>query len=324
MDISCAFATSLETPQHIAHAESLGYKRAWCYDSPGLYPDVWMILAKAAEITDRIALGPGVLVPSNRHVMTNAAAIATLEALAPGRVVVAVGSGFTGRFVLGQKPVKWAAVRAYVEALRALLRGEDVEWEGATIRMIHPQGFVADRPVDVPLIIGAAGPVGTEVARAVGDGVFAAGATVTGFDWAAALTFGTVLEDGEDPGSERALQAAGPAVSVLFHFLYEHNRDALAAIPGGAEWAAMIETLDPRTRHLAVHEDHLVALTERDRPYVSGEALLALTTSGTREQVADKLRAMADSGVTEVAYQPAGADIDRELTAFMDAASLVS
>jgi 5,10-methylenetetrahydromethanopterin reductase len=40
--------------------------------------------------------------------------------------------------------------------------------------------------------------------------------------------------------------------------------------------------------------------------------------------VADKLRAMADSGVTEVAYQPAGADIDRELTAFMDAASLVS
>lgn len=324
MDISCAFATSLETPQHIAHAESLGYKRAWCYDSPGLYPDVWMILAKAAELTDRIALGPGVLVPSNRHVMTNAAAIATLEALAPGRVVVAVGSGFTGRFVLGQKPVKWAAVRAYVEALRALLRGEDVEWEGATIRMIHPPGFVADRPVDVPLIIGAAGPVGTEVARAVGDGVFAAGATVTGFDWAAALTFGTVLEDGEDPGSERALQAAGPAVSVLFHFLYEHNRDALAAIPGGAEWAAMIETLDPRTRHLAVHEDHLVALTDRDRPFVSGEALLALTTSGTREQVADKLRAMADSGVTEVAYQPAGADIERELTAFMAAASQVS
>ena len=46
MDISCAFATSLETPQHIARAESLGYKRAWCYDSPGLYPDVWMILAR--------------------------------------------------------------------------------------------------------------------------------------------------------------------------------------------------------------------------------------------------------------------------------------
>lgn len=323
MDISCAFATSLETPQQIAHAESLGYKRAWCYDSPGLYPDVWMILAKAAELTDGIALGPGVLVPSNRHVMTNAAAIATLEALAPGRVVVAVGSGFTGRFVLGQKPVKWAVVRAYVEALRALLRGEDVEWEGATIRMIHPEGFVADRPLQVPLIVGAAGPLGTEVARAVGDGVFAAGATVTGFDWAAALTFGTVLEEGEDPGSERALQAAGSAVSVLFHFLYEHNREALAAVPGGAEWAAMIETLDPRTRHLAVHEDHLVALTERDRPYVSGEAILGLTVSGTREQVAEKLRVMAASGVTEVAYQPAGPDIERELTAFMDAASLL-
>src|SRR3954463_3470855 len=73
MDISCAFATGLDTADHIALAEDLGYRRAWCYDSPGLYPDVWMVLARAAERTERIGLGPGVLVPSLRHPMTNAA-----------------------------------------------------------------------------------------------------------------------------------------------------------------------------------------------------------------------------------------------------------
>jgi 5,10-methylenetetrahydromethanopterin reductase len=50
MDISCAFATSLRTPDPIAVAEHLGYRRAWCYDYPALYPDVWMVLARAAGL----------------------------------------------------------------------------------------------------------------------------------------------------------------------------------------------------------------------------------------------------------------------------------
>jgi len=29
MEISCAFATSMATPDHIAAAESIGYERAW-------------------------------------------------------------------------------------------------------------------------------------------------------------------------------------------------------------------------------------------------------------------------------------------------------
>src|SRR3954470_4674421 len=108
----------MDTPAHVAEAESLGYGRAWCYDSPALYPDVWMILGLAAARTSRIGLGPAVLVPSLRHPMTKAAAIATLEAQAPGRVAVAIGSGFTGRMVLGQKPMRWADVASYVRAVQ--------------------------------------------------------------------------------------------------------------------------------------------------------------------------------------------------------------
>jgi len=122
--ISCAFATTLQTPDHIAHAEQLGYQRAWCYDSPAVLPDVWMILGLAASRTTTIGIGPGVLIPSLRHPMVTAAAIATLDSLAPGRVAVAVGSGFTGRVALGERPMRWADVEEYLVVLRGLLRGE--------------------------------------------------------------------------------------------------------------------------------------------------------------------------------------------------------
>src|ERR1700704_1008473 len=101
MQISCAFAPSIDAVDHIVEAERLGYERAWCYDSPALYPDVWMVLALAATRTRRIGLGPGGRGPTLRHPIVTAAAIATLAHLAPDRVVAAIGSGFTGRMVLG-------------------------------------------------------------------------------------------------------------------------------------------------------------------------------------------------------------------------------
>lgn len=142
MEISCAFATSPDTPDHVAIAEALGYRRAWLYDSPALYPDVWATLALAAERTGTIGLATGVLVPRLRHVMTTAAAAAHIEQLAPGRLTLGIGTGFTGSRALGQKAMRWADVAAYVDALKGLLRGETVEWEGAMVRLIHPEGFM--------------------------------------------------------------------------------------------------------------------------------------------------------------------------------------
>jgi len=208
MDISCAFATSSDSPTHVQGAEALGYRRAWLYDSPALYPDVWMILSRCAERTSRIGLGPGVLVPSLRHPMVNAAAIAELVDQAPGRVAVAVGSGLTGRFTLGKRPMPWRQVADYVRCLKALLAGETGEWDGAKVRMLHPPGFGAKRPVDVPILIGADGPKGLAVAAELGDGVFSAAVpqpdAVQVADWRALLAFGTVLDEGEQLTSARS------------------------------------------------------------------------------------------------------------------------
>ena len=319
LTLSCAFAASSTSHEHARIAESLGYARAWFYDSPALYPDVWVQLCRAAERTSRIGLGPGVLIPSLRHPMANAAAIATLVSIAgPKRIAIGVGSGFTGRLTLGQRPLKWSTVIDYVRVLRALLRGEQVEWEGATIAMLHPEGYGAARPIDVPFVIAAAGPKGIAAARELGDGVFAAPMPIAGFRWSIVLTFGTVLEEGEDAGSARVLAAAGHAAPVMFHFALENRR--LDMIPGGDAWAAAYASVPQRSRHLALHDRHLIAINERDRPFVTGRLLaeqgLALTRAGWRERIA----LLESLGATEIAYQPAGSDIARELEAFAAAA----
>jgi 5,10-methylenetetrahydromethanopterin reductase len=323
VDISCAFATSPATPEHIAVAEALGYRRAWAYDSPALLPDVWVALALAAERTSRIGLGPAVLVPSLRHPMTNAAAIAGLCALAPGRVAVAVGSGFTGRHTLGQRPLRWSQVETYVRTVRALLAGETVEWDGAPIRMLHPAGFVSPRPLDVPFLIGAEGPRGTAVAERVGDGIFAAALpNASAKGWHALLQFGTVLQPGEDLHSPRVLDAAGPGLAAAYHARYERGgAAAVQRLPGGAAWAAAVEAIPAAERHLAIHEGHLVHLTDRDRTAISeGPDLLGrYTLTGAPHALRERVAALASAGVTELVYQPAGPDIPGELERFLAA-----
>src|SRR5258708_37316406 len=85
MDISCQFATSLRSPEHVAAAEALGHRRAWLYDTPAQSPDVWAMLALAAHQTERIALGPRLLFPTLPHPIINAFVATMLRALAPIR-----------------------------------------------------------------------------------------------------------------------------------------------------------------------------------------------------------------------------------------------
>src|SRR4051812_1298552 len=326
MQISCAFPTTLDSPDQVALAEELGYERAWLYDTPQQSPDVWMTLALAAERTERIGLGPGVLVPSLRHPMVNATATATLAALAPGRVMVAFGTGFTGRRAMGYPAIKWSFMEAYIRAYRGLLRGETIEWEGARMRMLHPDGHAAPRPVDVPVIIGALGPKGAAVVRELGDGLFVTQAIpdfAREFPRVSYLFWGTVLDDGEDLASERVRAASGPGGALAYHGAYEFG-GSLEELPGGREWKAVVDRTPPDERHLVVHNQHCVGLNEADRAAwdAGGHALLEhVTVSGTADRVRRRLEEFAEAGVTELVFQPCGPAVRRELESFMAAAT---
>ncbi|MBO0685850.1 MAG: LLM class flavin-dependent oxidoreductase [Candidatus Dormibacteraeota bacterium] len=314
MKVSCLLATEPATAGHIELAERLGYARAYCFDTPALCADPWMTLARAADRTQQIGLATGVIVPRLRHPMTTASAIATLAALAPGRVVLGVGSGFTGAMLLGQRPMGWGQVERYLVALVALLRGEEVEWDGALLRMCHPEGFAPRRPIQVPLLLAADGPYGQGVARRLGAGIWAHAAP-EGFAWVACTIHGTVLEPGESPTSARAFAAAAPAAAVRYHRAYEAGGDRLDQLPGGPQFRALVDGVAEERRHLALHEGHLVHLNELDRQVLSPEFAAEATATGPPELIRERLDRLAAEGFTEVMYQPKG-DVPRELKAF--------
>lgn len=316
--ISIALPPTPATVELAQLAESLGFDRVWLYDTPALQLDVWMGLAMCATATSRIGLGPAVLIPSLRHPLTTAAAIATLESVAVGRTAYAIGSGFTGRRALGQKPMRWADVVTYVRDVQALLRGDEVVIDGAPVAMLHAGGQAPVRPIDVPWLIGAGGPKGLAAAAELGAGVFTT-RPEPGFSWSALLAFGTVLGDDEDVESPRVLEAAGPGAAVAYHALYEQKSPVLQGLPGSAEWVAAVEALPERSRHLAIHRGHLTVLNDIDRLVMSGGLAAAISQSGTAQQMRDRVAAAAAGGTTEFVFQPSGPDPVREIEAFAGA-----
>jgi 5,10-methylenetetrahydromethanopterin reductase len=94
-------------------------------------------------------------------------------------------------------------------------------------------------------------------------------------------------------------------------------------MPGGAEWRARVEAERPEgARHLAVHEGHVVTVTERDRAVLdaAGAAILGSGWTGDRAGVRARIEQAEEQGLTEVIYTPAGPDIPRELEAFASVA----
>ena len=164
LTVSCAFPPGPDTVAHAQLAESLGYERVWLYDSPVLYGDVWVHLARVAEATEPHRTRPrgaGARTCATRS--TQASAIATVAGLAPGRLVVAIGTGFTARMAMGQKPLTWAATRTYIAQVKGLLAGESMVVEGKVVKLTPPAGWLDVHPV--PILVAANGPKGLAVAQ---------------------------------------------------------------------------------------------------------------------------------------------------------------
>jgi 5,10-methylenetetrahydromethanopterin reductase len=281
-------------------------------------------MAQVAEHTSRVQLGTAVLIPSLRHPVAQAAAVATIEDIAPGRLSVGLATGFTGRNAMGQRKLKWSFVRRYVEQLKALLAGERVEVEGAMAALIPSEGFMPPRPIAVPILLGANGPKGCAIAREIADGIICAGAPPEpGFETCAVLSFGTVLDDGEELTSPRVMDAAGAAMAVRYHGTYEANPDAVSGLPNGEAWRASVETVPAAVRHLEVHQGHCVDLSNRhDRQHLDMTKIKEMSFTGTADELRARMDSMEAGGATEIMYGTMGSDIPRELRRFAEVAGL--
>jgi 5,10-methylenetetrahydromethanopterin reductase len=146
--------------------EAAGFDGVGILDSQLLCRDTFVTLGQAAVRTSRLALFPAVTNPFTRHASVLAGAIQTVEELAPGRVKLVIGTGYTSAITIGRRPASLAEMRACFRTVRALLAGETVDFDGTPGRL----GYAAGRRI--PLLMAASGPKAIELAGEVADGVF--------------------------------------------------------------------------------------------------------------------------------------------------------
>jgi 5,10-methylenetetrahydromethanopterin reductase len=331
MQFGIVLPTRADSWRIAQQAEALGVSHAWFYDTALLNAEMFVAMGAAAVSTERIILATGVLTPSNRIAPVAASGLAALNALAPGRILFGVGTGFTARRTLGLGAMRLAEVEDYVRAVEALLRGEtaDIVIEDAPRRTgffgpVPPVMNIAD---PIPTHVSAFGPKGRRLAARLGAGWLGslgspdseAAAIVDMRDaWAAEgrdparlhatiVGSGAVLDDGEDAGSARARAQAGPLAAVVFHDLVE-TQGALfgedgSGFPFPDELAAYRKVhagYPAAERHLFNHRGHMMALRPEET-HITGEVIRAFTLTGTRDALVDRLRGMKAAGYDQLA-----------------------
>lgn len=156
--------------EQVRLAESLGFDTAWITDTHLVCRELWVTLTACALATSRIRLGPGITVPHTRHISVTASAALSLEELAPGRVVVGVGTGGSAAQTMGltiAQTARTATLEAMATSLRRLTRGQSMRFEAGI------EGRVAwlRAPRAIPIYAAGSGPRMLTSAGRVGDGV---------------------------------------------------------------------------------------------------------------------------------------------------------
>lgn len=154
----------LQTADFVQRCEDAGFDGVGVHDHPHSGRDVYVTLGIAAERTRLVRLYPATSSPMVRHPLLLASAAHSLDEIAPGRICLTVAPGFLAPRSIGRPRASLALMREAVLAVRRLLGGEGVRFEGTESRLRN----LSPRPTPVYLL--AAGPRMTELAGEVADG----------------------------------------------------------------------------------------------------------------------------------------------------------
>lgn len=143
----------------------------WDVEMP--WYDALIVLAQAAAVTETIELGTAVLVLPQRHPIVLAKQVASLDALAGGRVALGVGAGwFREEFeALGVDfDARGKRFSEWLELLRRCWQGRPEAFDGVHYQL--PAGVIHEpTPArHVPLLIGGVSGIALRRAATQGDG----------------------------------------------------------------------------------------------------------------------------------------------------------
>jgi 5,10-methylenetetrahydromethanopterin reductase len=262
--------------------------------------------------------------------------IATINEIAPGRVLLGFGTGHTGRRVMGLPPVRFADFREQTRVIRDLLKHGEATYktEGLSrkIRYLHRDRRFINLDDAIPLYVAAKGPRTLGIAGEFGDGIITTGvatperlqavfrhaeegARTAGRDLAerlpcVSLTQVLVTRPGEAIDSPRVRQMVGPWVITCLHAIaagYAKPRslpaDARVIYDGYADYIAHLPG-PPEEHYLELHNGHCTFVPERERRFVTAETIRATTMIGPRDQLIEQLRALERAGLDQIILNP--------------------
>ena len=145
-------------------AEELGFDGVWIADSHSILRDAYAVLALLAAQTRRIQIASGVTLTVTRHPAVLANSWATLDEISAGRAVLGIGVGESAVHNLGLKPERLAVLEEKIRVIRALMRGEAVEYDGVEIQMAWSH-------CEVPIVMACSGPKSLQLGGRIADGV---------------------------------------------------------------------------------------------------------------------------------------------------------
>ncbi|MEU5901878.1 LLM class flavin-dependent oxidoreductase [Streptomyces venezuelae] len=330
--------------EHLAaRAEELGHSSFWVYDTPMVHGDPFISLALCAKSTSRIRLGIGVTSPALRSAPAAAAALSSLNALAPGRIICGVGTGNTARRTLGMRPTKRAELESFTATLQDLTAGRVTDYREGTrtsrVRFLHVDGYVnTEDPVE--FVVAAFGPKVAAIAGRLGTGLISfalhapsAWSSLGEARRAAAQAAGHgertpsyllsslyVLAEGEDRYGEPVKDAIGHIV-VSALLLAVENPAFRAALP--EEESAAVDRLLRRRgttatapdRHHTLYRNYLGRLSAEDRDLVVPSLVDRFGLVGTEDELRQRIDALEKSGVDELVIQPMAPNPEAEMTA---------
>jgi 5,10-methylenetetrahydromethanopterin reductase len=213
-------------------------------------------------------------------------------------------------------------MRTHIAQVKALLRGEIADIDGGLAQILASDGWLPDRPINVPVYMAGQGPKARALAKEIADGLISLGGPAEGFETCLVSTNGTVLDDGEDVTSPRASTALKPLIALAYHHRYTTDPESVKALPSGEAWLASVERVGENVRHLSVHRGHNLDVSNGHDPLVDVSAAKQMTFTGTREELRERLTQLEARGATGIIFGTSGYDVERELRAYAEVAGL--
>lgn len=149
----------------VQRSEDAGFDYGWVFDNPIAAMEPYSLLGLCAAGTSRLRLGTCVTNPLSRHPAVTASALATLNEVGGGRMVLGIGRGDSAVRLVGHEPSSLATFEWATTAIRDLVGGGAVEFDGV------PVSLPWCTPARLPVWIAGYGPRVLELAARIADGV---------------------------------------------------------------------------------------------------------------------------------------------------------